>query len=73
MESLERLGLGSWMLRTAVHMGWDREGTERMTVETCSLDHPRALGLYQRAGFTPVGQQRKTRVLTRPLPQQTES
>jgi len=66
-------GLGSWMVRTAVHMGWDRPGTRRMTVETCSLDHPRALSLYQRAGFAPIGQKRKTRVLTRPRSQQTES
>jgi len=66
-------GLGSWMVRTAIHMGWDRPGTRRMTVETCSLDHPRALSLYQRAGFAPIGQKRKTRVLTRPRPQQTES
>jgi hypothetical protein len=26
-------------------------------VHTCNLDHPRALGLYQKAGFTPYGQE----------------
>lgn len=62
------LGLGGYLVRTAVHAGWDRPGVSRMTVETCTLDHPRALGLYQRAGFTPVGQERRTRVLTRPRP-----
>ena len=25
---------------------------ERLTVNTCTLDHPRALPLYQRLGFT---------------------
>lgn len=58
------LGLGAYLLKTAIHAGWDRE-PRRMTVQTCTLDHPRALGLYQKAGFAPVGQETKTRVLTR--------
>ncbi|NNU79318.1 GNAT family N-acetyltransferase [Halovulum dunhuangense] len=60
------MGLGLWLLRTAVHLGWDRPGIRRLMVETCTLDHPRALGLYQRAGFEPVSQARKTRILSRP-------
>jgi hypothetical protein len=36
-----------------------------MTLDTCTLDHPRALALYQRAGFVPVCREDKTRVLTR--------
>ena len=51
--------------------GWDRPGVERMTVNTCTLDHPRALGLYQKAGFAPVGQKTYTRVLSQPRPSQT--
>ena len=47
-------GLGRWLLGTAVLTGWDRPGVERMTVNTCTLDSPRALPLYQRMGFTPV-------------------
>ena len=58
-------GLGLYLVETAVHTGWDTPGVERMTVETNSLDHPRALPLYQRAGFTPRAQEEKTRVLTR--------
>ena len=54
-------GLGSYLVRTAIHAGWDRPGVERMTVETCTLDHPRALGLYQRAGFQPVSQEHRLR------------
>lgn len=57
-------GLGSYLLRTAILMGWDGPGTETLTVETCNLDHPRALGLYQKCGFRPVGQSTYTRVLT---------
>lgn len=58
-------GLGKFLLHTAVHMAWDRPGTELLTVNTCSLDHPRALPLYQRAGFKPVRRETHTRKLTR--------
>ena len=47
-------GLGTFLLQTALHMAWDRPGTARVTVNTNSLDHPRALPLYQKAGFEPV-------------------
>ncbi len=60
-------GLGLFLLESAVHMGWDLPGTRKMTVNTCTLDHPRALGLYQRAGFSPVARTEHTRVLTRQL------
>jgi len=59
------LGLGGYLLRTAIHAGWDL-APQRMTVQTCSLDHPRALPLYQKCGFVPVGQSHETRVLKRP-------
>ena len=58
-------GLGQWLLATAIHTGWERPGTERMTVNTNTLDHPRALGLYQKLGFRPVRRERLVRVLTR--------
>ena len=58
-------GLGSFLLLTAVHMAWDRPGTARLTVNTNSLDHPRALPLYQKAGFEPVRRETKVRVLRR--------
>lgn len=47
-------GLGGWLLRTAILDGWAAPGVERMTVNTCTLDHPSALPLYQRMGFEPV-------------------
>ena len=36
-----------------------------VTVSTNSLDHPRALPLYQKAGFSPVRRETKSRVLSR--------
>jgi hypothetical protein len=36
-----------------------------MTVNTNSLDHPRALPLYQKAGFVPVRRETRMQVLTR--------
>ena len=58
-------GLSAWFLASAIHMGWDRPGVTRMTVSTNTLDHPRALSLYQRMGFVPVRREDKTRKLTR--------
>ncbi|MER2508202.1 N-acetyltransferase [Amaricoccus sp.] len=58
-------GLGAFLLNTAVHMAWDRASTTLVTVNTNSLDHPRALPLYQRAGFEPVRRETLSRVLTR--------
>ena len=55
-------GLGRFLLETAVHAAWDLPGVERLTVNTCSLDHPRALPLYQRAGFVPVRREERSRI-----------
>ena len=60
-------GLGRFLLESAVHTAWDLPDMRRLTVNTCSLDHPRALGLYQRVGFTPVRRAEHRRVLVRPL------
>lgn len=49
-------GLGGYFLDWAVSAAWLHE-PERVWVHTCSLDHPRALSLYQRAGFTAYKQQ----------------
>jgi GNAT superfamily N-acetyltransferase len=58
-------GLGTFLLQTALHMAWDRPGTRKVTVNTNSLDHPRALPLYQKAGFVPVRRETRGRVLSR--------
>lgn len=57
--------LGTFLVQTAAHMAWDRPGVARVTVNTNSLDHPRALPLYQKAGFEPVRRETRSRVLTR--------
>jgi GNAT superfamily N-acetyltransferase len=43
-------GLGRWLLDWAVHHAWRRR-PRRLWVHTCDLDHPRALAVYQNAGF----------------------
>jgi GNAT superfamily N-acetyltransferase len=59
------LGLGNWLLQTAILGGWDYPDTTHMTVQTCTLDHPRALALYQKAGFEPFRQKQGSRILSR--------
>jgi len=59
-------GLSHWFLSSAVHMGWDRPEVQRMTVNTNTLDHPRALTLYQKMGFEPTRREDHARRLTQP-------
>lgn len=47
-------GLAKWFLCNAIEAAWDHD-PEKVTVHTNTLDHPRALPLYQRMGFEPVG------------------
>ncbi|MGB8819270.1 MAG: 3-mercaptopyruvate sulfurtransferase [Rhizobiaceae bacterium] len=47
-------GLAKFMLSEAVHAAWDRN-PEKVTIQTNTLDSPKALILYQKAGFEPVG------------------
>jgi GNAT superfamily N-acetyltransferase len=49
-------GLGRFLLAEAISLAW-RRSPQRLIVQTCTLDHPRALPLYQRMGFTPYGQE----------------
>jgi ribosomal protein S18 acetylase RimI-like enzyme len=51
-------GLGAYLLSWALDEAW-RRGPERIWLHTCTLDHPRALRLYQRAGFVPYKQEVK--------------
>lgn len=51
-------GLGVFLLGRAVEEAW-RRGPKRLWVHTCTLDHPRALRLYQRTGFVPYKQETK--------------
>lgn len=58
-------GLGTWLLQSAILSGWALPGVKRLTVNTCTLDHPRALIQYQRFGFQPVRTETRTTVLDR--------
>ncbi|HEX4573163.1 MAG TPA: GNAT family acetyltransferase [Dongiaceae bacterium] len=51
-------GLGWYFLNWAIDTAWTG-GTERLVVDTCTLDHPKALQTYQRAGFTPFRQEHR--------------
>lgn len=45
-------GNGGWLMGHALSLAW-RAGIDRVWVHTCTLDHPSALGFYQRHGFVP--------------------
>lgn len=51
-------GLGHFFLYHTCINAW-LEPIARLTVNTCTLDHPRALPLYQRMGFTPYDRQER--------------
>lgn len=58
MDHATGQGLGRWFLGAAVEAAWSR-GPRKVTVQTCTLDHPAALPLYQKLGFEPIGQQQE--------------
>jgi GNAT superfamily N-acetyltransferase len=49
-------GAGSWLMNRALELMWSRP-VARVWVHTCTLDHPAALGFYQRSGFRPFRRQ----------------
>ena len=58
MPAFQGLGLGSWLLAEAIRACWARKPA-RVIVETCTLDSPAALPLYQKMGFTPYARSEK--------------
>ena len=44
------LGLGHYFLQWVIDYAWSRP-LQRLWLHTCSLDHPKALPNYQKAGF----------------------
>ncbi|HWA04026.1 MAG TPA: GNAT family N-acetyltransferase [Rhizomicrobium sp.] len=49
-------GLGYYFLYHAVSIAWSRP-IAKLLINTCTLDHPRALPLYQRIGFVPYSRE----------------
>ena len=45
-------GAGRFLMNRTLEICWARS-PRRVTVHTCTLDHPNALGFYLRSGFTP--------------------
>ena len=48
------MGLGKFLLKTAILTAWDSRKIKKLTINTCSLDHKNALYLYQKYGFRAV-------------------
>jgi GNAT superfamily N-acetyltransferase len=53
VPALTRQGHGRWLMAQALALAW-RPGTARVQLNTCTLDHPAALGFYRAQGFTAV-------------------
>lgn len=49
-------GLGTYFLYQSCAICWSR-AIANLLVNTCTLDHPRALPMYQRAGFVPYARE----------------
>lgn len=45
------LGMGGYLLTQAIEQAWSLIGTKRVSVHTCTLDHPSALKNYTARGF----------------------
>ncbi|MEX0956307.1 MAG: GNAT family N-acetyltransferase [Rhizobiaceae bacterium] len=59
MEHATGQGFGRWFLGAAIETAWSYK-PEKITVQTCTADHPAALPLYQKMGFSPVSQIKET-------------
>lgn len=46
-------GHGRWLMAEALARAW-RPGVHRVWLNTCTLDHPAALGFYRAQGFAPI-------------------
>lgn len=55
LPAAQRMGLGRWFLQELIGVAWDKE-PKRVFLETCTLDSPAALRVYQRAGFSVYNQ-----------------
>ena len=52
-KNYQGLGLGKWFTYAAISAAWLHK-PEKVKIQTNTLDHPAALQLYQRFGFSPV-------------------
>ncbi|MEZ5666739.1 MAG: GNAT family acetyltransferase [Alphaproteobacteria bacterium] len=59
MDGFKGRGLGRYLLGWSIRQAWQGD-TAKVTVNTCSFDDPRALAMYQRAGFVAVRRETAT-------------
>lgn len=59
--------IGPWFLHQAIELAWSGP-IGKLLVNTCSLDHRKALPLYQRAGFVAYARGEKTILIPPGLP-----
>ena len=52
-KKYQGLRLGKWFMSTSISAAWAHK-PEKVILQTNTLDHPSALRLYQRLGFSPV-------------------
>jgi GNAT superfamily N-acetyltransferase len=52
VPSLLGKGAGRYLMNRALEIAWAR-APKRVTIHTCTLDHPRALEFYMKTGFVP--------------------
>jgi ribosomal protein S18 acetylase RimI-like enzyme len=62
MPEFQGRGLGKWLLAEAIDEAFSRD-PEVLRVETCTLDDPRALPLYQKMGFVPYERTKRVIVI----------
>ncbi len=64
MSHVAGQGLGRWFLGAAIEAAWSHHPS-MVKLQTCTLDHPAALPLYQKLGFVPVARvEEKVKPLT---------
>lgn len=51
LPEAQGLGLGRWFFHEVAQLAWDG-GASKLVIETCTLDNPHALRIYQRMGFS---------------------
>jgi GNAT superfamily N-acetyltransferase len=59
--------IGPWFLHQIIELAW-AEPVTRLQVNTCTLDHRKALATYQRAGFAPYARAERLIVLPAGFP-----
>ena len=62
-------GIGGFVMRYILNMLWAESDVYCVTLNTCNLDHPQALGFYRHIGFTLVRKETQTIRDPRTLPE----